>query len=275
MRDYKEVIVLASKWEMAQKATNLIYSALVLIEGDSMADILSAQPPIAHSRDDKQLTGLRAPRRPMTNEYYLSTPEIPNACLLAVRAGARRHLAYAITKYHVSCQIYSIPYVDLEPFRTPNIRLSPFHNDHVRFATSIILAYSVIEELGLEIRASQSRPSRLESGEWNPKVRSDLEYRLIKARIDIHEDITWLSRGPSTNVERIRPVKSRFKSSWSEGAVRDSEVELVEAIARASWLRSKVSSHAFTELAKSLSPYDVANVQSVARRLLLSVLRFC
>ena len=57
------------------------------------------------------------------------------------------------------------------------------------------------------------------------------------------------------------------------GNVPDGWMDIVDAIACASWLRSKVASHRLGELATSLSPYDVENVQGLATRLLLECLR--
>jgi hypothetical protein len=51
--------------------------------------------------------------------------------------------------------------------------------------------------------------------------------------------------------------------------VRDVELSLIDGIAMASWLRSKVSTHRFSEKVRSLTPYDIHNVQSLARLLLL------
>jgi hypothetical protein len=55
--------------------------------------------------------------------------------------------------------------------------------------------------------------------------------------------------------------------------VRDVDVALVDAIAHASWLRSSVAAHGGKHtLVRVLSAYDVANVQQVARHLLLGSL---
>jgi hypothetical protein len=54
----------------------------------------------------------------------------------------------------------------------------------------------------------------------------------------------------------------------------DSEIPVIDAIAYAEWLRSGVASHAVNDLTPVLSPYDVINVQHVARRLLLETLGF-
>jgi hypothetical protein len=47
--------------------------------------------------------------------------------------------------------------------------------------------------------------------------------------------------------------------------VRDGHVAMIDAIAHADWLRDKVAAHAAKGLTPSLSPYDVVNVQHLAR----------
>jgi hypothetical protein len=52
-------------------------------------------------------------------------------------------------------------------------------------------------------------------------------------------------------------------------------VHIADAIAHASWLRSKVSSHKLKEdLLRALSAYDVTNVQHLARNLILESLGY-
>lgn len=140
---------------------------------------------------------------------------------------------------------------------------------HVLCANAITLAYSAIEELGLEVRVGKNKQSRMPDGTWNPAVRGDLEGRLKASNIDINETHVWTLRGRPTRIEKRRPPKAVKKPLWSRGAVRDVELSLIDAIASASWLRSKVTTHAFNANVRSLTAYDVHNVQSLARRLVL------
>lgn len=48
-------------------------------------------------------------------------------------------------------------------------------------AQAIIIFYSVIEELGLEIRANRDNPSFI-NGRWNPVIKNELENRLKGGR---------------------------------------------------------------------------------------------
>jgi hypothetical protein len=130
-----------------------------------------------------------------------------------------------------------------------------------------------LEELGLEIRASKDNPSKIH-GKWNPEVKNDLEERLKDLRVDLSEKLVWIRRGSPKKIELARTPELKSKMSWSSGSVRDAEIDIIDAISYASWLRSKVSSHKINKLTSSLTPYDVENIQHLARRLLLESLGF-
>jgi hypothetical protein len=99
-------------------------------------------------------------------------------------------------------------------------------------------------------------------------VKTDVEKRLAKSGIDILETHIWTLRGPETRIEKRRPPPSAGKPSWSRGRVRDVNVDLIEALALASWLRSGTTTHRFSEI------YDAHNVQSLARHLIMDKFGF-
>jgi hypothetical protein len=146
--------------------------------------------------------------------------------------------------------------------------VSPFPRDHARLAAAIVAAYQVLEELDLGIPASGKNPSR-PNGEWNPTVRKDLERRLTAAKVDLGDLALWQRRGTPRRVEKRRPTKPVKRAEWAGHRIRDEEVEVVDAIADLSWLRSHASSHGLSR-AVSLTGYEVANAQYIARRVLLS-----
>jgi hypothetical protein len=195
------------------------------------------------------------------------------ACAIAAACSRKRNTAYALAKYKFSVTLFGIPIPDLAPYADGEFRPSPFPEDHVAFAHAIISAYSVLEELGLEIRASQNNPSTI-NGHWNPVVLNELLGRLREARINLGETLSWSLRGPRRRLEATHELRVAGREPWYGGRVHDSAVEIVDAIAYSSWLRSAVASHKFRDLAALVSPYDVANVQHTARRLLLEVLEF-
>jgi hypothetical protein len=70
-------------------------------------------------------------------------------------------------------------------------------------------------------------------------------------------------------------IGANKKCEWARGDIRDREIKMSHAIYYSSFLRSKVAAHAFSsnkeilKRIKTLSAYDVFNVQSLARQLLL------
>lgn len=150
---------------------------------------------------------------------------------------------------------------------------SALPEEHVFNANAITSAYSVLEELSFDVRASSGVPSRID-GRWNPLVKDDLKERLTNAGINITEPILWHLRETPTRIERMRRPPTLGKCEWAGYRVRDQYLDVIEAIAYASWLRSKISAHRASLLTRSLTVYDVANVQHLSRRLLLEALGF-
>lgn len=196
------------------------------------------------------------------------------ACMIAAKASHRKAYQYALFKFLLSQQVFPVDVMDLDPSHWwPARFVFDSAEYHVRCAQAIVLAYSVLEELSLELRASPSNPSLL-GGKWNPVVRSELEGRLSASGVNLSEPLLWVLRDTPTRIERARAPEGQSKVSWARSKIRDSDLDIVDAIAYASWLRSKVSAHRLRDLAASLSLYDVSNVQHLARRLLLEKLGF-
>lgn len=263
-----EIVLRASSWISAQRALNLIQGCHQLLEGDPPVFPVQA---IAHN--EKEPDWMPDTKRAEQAEWYWSTSDIPLACAIAAKASRRLRWVYAVAKYTFSLSIYSVHHMDLEPWMAPHLPLSRFPGDHVMFCHAIISAYSVVEDLKLSVIASAEKPSRIK-GEWNPEVRNDLESRLAKAGVDLGETLLWTARGPRRRIEKRRPIPDGLKAPWSAWVVRDSEIQVIDAIAYAQWLRSAIASHGVKELTPVLSPYDVINVQHLARRLLLENLGF-
>lgn len=272
-REYigKEVIIHASSSLRAQRVANLIHSAILLLDGSGFM----------HGTEPR-IFPVKRPQSKVEEEQFhdrlrkglLQKPDIPLACIIAAKASFRHQYAYALAKLKLSYELYSTLFVNLNPYYSPNMPKSPYPEDQVRFAYSIVLAYAVIEEIGLEIRASSKNPSTIK-GQWNPVVKNELEKRLRQANVKLTENFLWTVRGARTSLEKARPPRKASKPTWARQFVRDTYVEVVDAIAHVSWLRSKVAAHRMNEaFVKVLSPYDVANAQFLARRLLLSKLGF-
>jgi|GEM_PF-747018 len=264
----KEVVLHASSWASAQRALNLIHGCHQLVRGDP--DVFDIH---LIANNNQQPDWMDEDERKALLMKIYGTSDFPLACAVAAKASRRRRWVYAVAKYKFSVSLYSVHHVDLEPWKSPHLAVSSFPGDHVMFAHAIISAYSVVEDLGLMMRASFKKPSQV-NGKWSPVVKQGLEKRLIESGVDLGETLLWTARGGKRRIESRRPLPSGSKAPWSGWIVRDSEIPVVDAIAYAEWLRSTVASHGVKNLTQVLSPYDVINVQHVARRLLLETLGF-
>jgi len=266
----KEIIVYAQSKDRAQHVVDMVLAAYCLYTGELLA---SERLPVFENRADtieeieKQLLA--------GGGHSIGVHHLPVSCLIAAKASRKSVYQYAIFKNLLSCLTVPLgarsldPQGDWEPGRV----ISALPEDRVSYANAITLGYSALEELSFDIRASSETPSKI-NGRWNPEVEEDLKERLTKARINLSEPILWHLRDTPTRIERARKPPSLQKCEWAGFRIRDVYLDVIEAIAYASWLRSKISAHRLSMLAKSLTVCDVANVQHLARRLLLETLGF-
>jgi hypothetical protein len=258
-----EIMIRARGPAQAQRAMNLLVSSIAVLQGS----IAFCPKPFSIE--------LRQVGTTSYDKSFMSMTGLLEACELANRVSRARSLSYALHKLASSYQSSSPHMMDLHPGESPRrfrVQTDPIY--HVYLANAVALAYSAIEELGLEIRASQKNPSKMPDGTWNPSVKADLEARLRKSGIDVSSTEIWTLRGPKTRIEKLRPPPSAGKPNWSRGNVRDMNVRLIDALALASWLRSWTTTHRFTDTARSLTVYDAHNVQPLARRLIMEKFGF-
>lgn len=266
----KEIVVYAQSPDSAQNAIDLVLAAYCLYTGELL---VSERLPVFENRADS------------TQEYEkqimagggrsIGVHGLPTSCVIAAKASRKSVYQNAIFKNLLSCLTVRLGACSLDPqagWEAGRVT-SPLTEDRVSYASAITLSYSVLEELSFDIRATSQLPSRI-NGRWNPEVKEDLKERLTKARINLSESIPWHLRVTPTRIERARKPPALQKCEWAGFRVRDVYIDVIEAIAYASWLRSKISAHRLSKLAKSLTVCDVANVQHLARRLLLETLGF-
>jgi hypothetical protein len=194
-------------------------------------------------------------------------------CKIAIAAWAEQSLRYAIEKYRLSLGLDSITPNSAAP-RRGQVFLNqyPDYSYHVSAATALLVAFSIIEELGLEIRSSAKKP-RFINSTWNPVVKSDAEKRLRKRGVDLAESVLWIYRGRPSKLELSIEPKLGVQAEYADGKiVRDREMEVIDAIHQASYIRNYIIAHKYSELVTELGPYDIHNVQLLARRLILSSL---
>jgi hypothetical protein len=264
----REVVIEASTEALARRANDLVWAAFTIVTGGELSiDLFNL---------DRTLTEeyVAIKQNQIQQRHYMcEAGGIPLACEIAAMASFRRSTIYACMKMYFSHDCCTTSLVDLDPhFATETFIPTKREVFHVRLAQAIVLAYGAIEELGLEVRASNKRPSSLPDGTWNPEVKQELEARLTKSGIDLADRFNWTIRGGKTRLERDKPRnihRNATKSPWTRWTVRDRMIDIVDAIAHASWLRSQVASHRLrAERAGLLTAYDVANMQFLVRRLL-------
>lgn len=277
----KVVIIDAASYGRAFAVARLIHAAHCVLDGSNIVhEFADDYGIVPYPVDRSYVAELGSPENQrLLAGSMMSRSGTPLACMLAAKTSFRRRRQYALFKLYQSYRQYSTHWTDLDPSLSATLPRSKMPENHVAFAQAITLAYGVIEELGLEVRASSQGPSRDSTGRWNSKVKQNLEDRLTRAHIQVSETIDWSIRGPRTRLEKGRRTQAVDKTSWAYGMVRDVEIQLIDAIADLSWLRSEIAAHKFSdrkegELVSLLSPYDVANAQSVACRLLLESLGF-
>jgi hypothetical protein len=256
-----EVILKASSLRSAQEAADLMNAAYSVLDGGVIKEELIAYP--------KGATGQTG----ITSSDFIATPNLARSAAMATKATRKAIWANSIARLFVSYRISSRHGMDFEPTGGRRFFVTENPIAHAHYAQAIAAAYSAIETLGAEIRASQNNPSKI-NGVWNPRVLSELEGRLKKLSIFPTETLGWLIRETATRIERRYGIPSGPKAKWARYHVRDRLVRVTEALDRASLLRSKASAHGSSRLTRSLTAVDVENVQSLARFLILSSMGF-
>lgn len=265
-KDYELIIEAKNKYK-AQEAFQLFLSALTLLEASCLYFI--NEIPSVKSYNLGDLFGAERPHAAKT--ICFSQSGIYKAAKIAARASFRKAHTISLYKYLFGCSQHSNYVMQLDPSHNDYEKLSRNPLDHLRFSYAILVFYSIIEQLGLEIRATSENPSKL-NGIWNPAVKQNLETRLKNSKINLSRTAVWNLRSRPTKIHRSEKLKLLKKTSWARNYVRDSEIEIVDAIAHTSWLRSKVLAHKLHDSFLSISIYDVANVNFLIRQLLLNIL---
>jgi hypothetical protein len=266
-----EVLISCVEGDEAEKIVSTIHGGILL----AYPDPITADKPIDVSEITNDFNEVLYSEKwyfdkfVRQNHFYFGT-------LVWKIAREDMSLLYAIEKYKLSLFLDSFTPNSANPkygqlFENYNAQYSY----HTRAAFSIITAFSAIEELGLEIRSSQKNPRFLDTklGKWNPIVITDINKRLNEIGIAEKEKIDWIFRGNPTRVEEDMMPYLGIESEWVNGKeVRDKSLTFPEAIHNVSYLRNFIAAHKFNELTEFISPYDVFNVQSLTRRLILNKL---
>lgn len=212
----KEVMIWANSEVIAQRAADLCDAGRLLVAGsNALSNIYPGEHPPIQQADRESGPKFDSDELESGRCRTVMTSNIPLACQIAARASRRLQYAYALAKLRLSFETVSLPSVELDPSHSANVPKSPFPEDHVRLAFAIVTAWSCIEELGFEIRASSNKPSKLPNGSWNPIVRHELETRLRRGHINLKESFYWNLRGPKTRIENKRTPTITQQAPWA------------------------------------------------------------
>jgi len=275
-----DVLVRARNREQAQSVATLFHAANAVANGSlPMTWFLGWEAlaaPVAVPRDFRDLEGLDedVARNAIANVFM--SDGVPTALTLTARASRKRSWQYAIYKLLDSYVHVNIDRTRLDPneYSYDPLKASPWPRDHVRFSAAITSAYAAIEELDLTVRAiavsHNNIRAKYEDGSWVPAVLADIRSRLKRANVHELLGTYWHLRGPQRRHEKAKSVNTHGRTPWTRGAVRDAYVGIADALDHARWLRNKVTGHRIDARTRSLTPYDVANVQGLARTLIMS-----
>jgi len=255
-------------------------------EGENAADLLRACCDIIDSDPTHQVYSKSSIQLPDQPEHYPALfktrgffeqfahfSDLPVALRLTTNCWADRSIAYAAHKLLLSYRFDRVTWWSMHPKHGQKFsKTSALHRDHVGTAFAVNAAFSAIEELGLEVRSS-AKLKRFDDNDlpaWNPKVLLDIQDRLLQAGIDPNEDFEWVQRGAPSDAESGLKPRFRLPSPYADGdVVRDLRIKITDAIHYCSVLRNFMTAHRFADATSSIGPYEVYNVQSVARRLIL------
>lgn len=265
---HKNIVIACNSYEKACDIAQLIYECDVIIRGGEFPIRFY---PIETVQEIKKNF------KPQ-NRYSYNTTSLRSAVRMVAKASYSYKYIWTIHKLFLSYHLVSVPFVELEPsykvIDKPTLRKYLPSINIVTKASSIIMAYWAIEELGFHTPASKKFEI------WERNNKNKLIKELKKKKINQNEKFIWSLRGPVTYLEKELPGFKEFKfqkTRWSRGNVRDIEIDIPEAIYFASFLRSKVCAHVFSskenkKRIRTLSVYEVCNIQDLARELLLYLL---
>ncbi|MEQ8895533.1 MAG: hypothetical protein RID23_00455 [Roseovarius sp.] len=267
------LLLLETEQAEAQNIIQLVCAANIILEGFPFIN----NPPscgfeLSDDEADRQITFANVFRSDGFFQWFTYRRTLPVAVAVAAEAWRDKKLVYAIHKLANSYETECVTPWSMHP---RSGQVFEKHTDafasHVGTSVAINLAYSAIEELDLGVKASGKVPRSIGEGTfvWNPEVLEPLKARLRNAGIDPERTMDWVTRGDQSEVQVFEMFNQL--SECSDGVeVRDRQISVPDAINFSEFLRNKMTAHAFSSNTKRLGPYEVYNVQQVARFLILS-----
>lgn len=198
------------------------------------------------------------------------------ACLLVQKCYKNQSYKNALCKYHVAHETYALHPMDLDPIYEP-INTNMVLTENIRIAYVVIVCYSILEELGLQIitkrlECGQNESSVTADGKaWNSEVLGRLKNALVSNGIDPDTNIMWLSRNGLPRPFKHKVVDTSNPCKWNDGAaLKDFNIKITDAILELSHMRSHLASHGVGDRVLKLTVYDAENAFHLARMLLLN-----
>jgi hypothetical protein len=265
----RELLVVADNQEAAVEVQELMYGGILLATANPL------DCPRAPGVYEVESIDVDLLRTHGLTETFVRYDLSAFGFLAATRAFGEVSLAYALEKYRLSLDLDWFTPHSASPRYGQAFRSHYLERCHqVDAGFAIVVAFAGIEELGLEARSSSKRPRFLDKvGTWNPVVLEDLHDRLKQAGVDVAAPITWVRRGSSRPLDSAVEPLQAANAQYADGeVVRDQMLLIEDAIHRVSYLRNFILAHRFSDMARFIGPYEVYNVQSLLRRLLLSKL---
>ncbi|MFD1330321.1 hypothetical protein [Mycoplana ramosa] len=269
---YGQLLVIQAGEADATNIVNLIQASSDVQEGFPDATVHSSVLEIPDDPSEQVSLFENVFKKPGFFERFSFKAERPIAVAMATRAWADRRTSYAIHKLSRSYQTEAVTPWSLHPRRGQIFdKHSNLLSDHVTSSIAINLAYSAIEELDLGIKSSVKKPRWIDNAShtWNPDVLQDIESRLEQVGITPDRGLEWIIRGEPTEVV-MEPVRPQLRCQTADEIVRDVRYTFPDAIHACSFLRNFKTAHAFSRDTPRIGPYEVYNVQQVARSLILS-----
>lgn len=264
-----ELIIDAISIEKAQQSFELFIAALTLNLGHSYTMVYDM--PYVYQLN---LIPLEAKlKNNFENVQMFCLPGIYDAAIIAARASFSRKLYYSLYKYLLACNMHSNNIMDIDPSRSDYCKLprNPLH--HIRYAYAIFILYSILEELDLTIPKFKRALDNNRC--WVPEIKLDIENRLIKFGVDLSKKASWnLRSNKPSKIHKATKLKLQTKEAWARYAVRDSEIEIIDAIYYLKWLRNDIIAHKLGDEFLSISIYDVANANFLIRQILFDRLKY-
>ena len=186
-----ELIIEAEDWDTAKNNLSLIHAGLRLGLPNPPDPSRGLELPLEVIDGDDPLMDLQ----PFWEQFAFE--DRTDIGLFTINAAkGNRAWIYALEKYKFSLDLDCITAHSGAPrYGQVFSNTSPIFQAHVRQLAAIVSAYSAIEELGLEIRASTNKPRFNKDRSWNMDVWIELENRLIEAGVELDRKFNWILRG--------------------------------------------------------------------------------